>query len=68
MESTTHLLSMKELAPLFETSVDYLGHLARQGKFEARKRGQHWYTTKEAVEQYFQEANIQPRGRPRNHR
>jgi Fic family protein len=65
VESNAHLLSMKELALLFHTTVDYLGQLARQGKFEAKKRGQYWYASKEAVEQYFQEANEQPRGRPR---
>jgi hypothetical protein len=57
---------MNELAPLFNTTVDYLGQLARAGKFEAKKRGQHWYASKEAVEHYFQEANAQARGRPRN--
>ena len=41
VESTTHLLSMKELAPQFNTTVDYLGQLARSGKFEAKKREQH---------------------------
>ena len=44
---------MKELAPLFNTSVDYLGQLARTGKFAAKKRGQYWYASQEAVEQYF---------------
>jgi Fic family protein len=62
--STAHLLPMKELAPLFNTTVDYLGQLARAGKFEAKKRGQYWYASKEAVQQYFQEANGEPRGRP----
>ena len=38
VESTMHLLPMKELAPLFNTTVDYLGQLARAGKFEAKKR------------------------------
>ena len=65
VESTAHLLSMKELAPLFDTTVDYLGLLARQGKFEARKRGLYWYASPEAVQQYFQTATDQPRGRPR---
>ena len=65
VESTAHLLPLHELAPLFSTTVDYLGQLARTGKLEARKRGQHWYASREAVEQYFQEANAQPRGRPR---
>ena len=66
IESTAHLLPLKELAPLFNTTVDYLGQLARAGKFEAKKRGQYWYASKEAIQQYFQEANEQPRGRPRN--
>lgn len=66
VESTTHLLSMKELTPLFGTTVDYLGQLARTGKFAAKKRGQYWYASKEAVQQYFQEASEQPRGRPRS--
>jgi Fic family protein len=65
VESTAHLLPMQELAPLFNTTVDYLGQLARAGKFEARKQGQYWYASKEAVQQYFQEADAQPRGRPR---
>ena len=66
VESSAHLLPLKELAPQFDTTVDYLGQLARAGKFEARKRGQYWYASKEAIQQYFQEANEQPRGRPRN--
>ena len=65
LESTAHFLPLKELAPLFNTTVDYLGQLARAGKFEAKKRGQYWYASKEAIQQYFQEATDQPRGRPR---
>ena len=64
VDSTTHLLSMKELAPLFNTTVDYLGQLARRGKFEAKKRGQYWYASREAVQQYFQETGAESRGRP----
>jgi Fic family protein len=63
-ESTVHLLPLPELALMFETTVDYLGLLARQGKFEAKKRGQHWYASQEAVQRYFQEAREQSRGRP----
>ncbi|HEY6410857.1 MAG TPA: Fic family protein, partial [Ktedonobacteraceae bacterium] len=63
--ATALLLPMKELAPIFETTVDYLGQLARTGKFEAKKRGNHWYASVEAVAQYFHEAKEQPRGRPR---
>lgn len=62
--SSAHLLPMKELAPLFNTTVDYLGQLARLGKFEAKKRGQYWYASKEAVQQYFWEAGGESRGRP----
>ncbi len=64
-DATAHLLSMKELAAVFETSVDYLGQLARTGKFDAKKRGSYWYASVEAVAQYFHEADEQPRGRPR---
>ncbi len=66
VESTTHLFPLNQLAPVFNTSVDYLGQLARTGKFEAKKRGQHWYASKDAIHRYFQEAKEQPRGRPRN--
>ncbi|MGB8347682.1 MAG: Fic family protein [Ktedonobacteraceae bacterium] len=65
VESTSHLLPLNELAPLFNTTVDYLGQLARAGKFEAKKQGQRWYASKEAVQLYFQETRTQPRGRPR---
>lgn len=65
VESTAHLLPLKDLAPLFHTTVDYLGQLARQGKFEAKKRGQYWYASQEAVQRYFQETSEQSRGRPR---
>jgi cell filamentation protein, protein adenylyltransferase len=67
-EATTHLLSMKDLAPLFETTVDYLGQLARAGKFAAQKRGLYWYASVEEVARYFHEATSQPRGRPRGKR
>ena len=60
------MLSMKELAPLFETTVDYFGQLARAGKFAAQKRGIDWYARVEDVGRYFHEA--QPRGRPREKR
>lgn len=66
VESAAHLLPMNELASIFNTSVDYLGHLARAGKFEAKKRGQFWYATKEAVQQYFQETDTRGRGRTRS--
>jgi hypothetical protein len=46
--------------------VDYLGKLARRGKIEATKRGQFWYASREAIEQYLAEADAQPRGRPRH--
>jgi Fic family protein len=65
VESTAHLFPLQELAHEFSMSVDYLGQLARKGKIEATKRGQYWYTTKEAVQQYLAEASNQPRGRPR---
>jgi Fic family protein len=67
-EATAHLLSMKELAPIFETTVDYLGQLARAGKFAAQKRGLYWYARVEDVARYFHEAQAQPRGRPREKR
>lgn len=63
--STAHLLPLQELARDYGVSVDYLGQLARKGKIEASKRGQYWYATREAVQQYLAEAAAQPRGRPR---
>ena len=65
IESSAHLQPLQDLAREYSVSVDYLGQLARKGKIEATKRGQHWYATKEAVQQYFAEAETQPRGRPR---
>ncbi len=61
-EATAHLLPMKELAPIFETTVDYLGQLARAGKFAAQKRGLYWYARVEDIAHYFHEAQVQPRG------
>ena len=63
IESTAHLIPLQELAREFSISVDYLGQLARKGKIEATKRGQYWYATKEAVQDYLTEATNQPRGR-----
>ena len=65
--STAHLLPLKELADLFGLDNNYLGQLARLGKIEATKRGQFWYASREAVQNYLREANEQPRGRPRRH-
>jgi len=65
VESTAHLLPLRELAREFSIGVDYLGQLARKGKIEAAKRGQYWYATREAVQYYLAEAEAQPRGRPR---
>ena len=65
VESTAHLLPLAELAHEHALSVDYLGQLARKGQLEATKRDQHWYATKEALQRYLNEAQAQPRGRPR---
>lgn len=65
VQSSQHLFPLQELAREYDVSVDYLGQLARKGKLEATKRGQYWYATKEAVQQYLAEARNQPRGRPR---
>lgn len=66
VESTAQLVPLSQLARDYALSVDYLGQLARKGKIEASKRGQYWYATREAVQQYLAEAAAQPRGRPRN--
>ncbi len=65
VESTAHLLPLQNLAREFSLSVDYLGQLARKGKVEATKRGQYWYTTREAIQHYLADVEVQPRGRPR---
>ncbi len=65
VESSAHLLPLHDLAREFSIDVDYLGKLARRGKIEATKRGQFWYASREAIEQYQAEADAQPRGRPR---
>lgn len=66
VESSAHLLLLHDLACEFSIDVDYLGKLARRGKIEATKRGQFWYATRQAIEQYKAEVDAQPRGRPRN--
>jgi Fic family protein len=65
VESTIHLLPLKNLAREFSVDIDYLGQLARKGKIEAIKRGQYWFATREAVQRYLAEVDAQPRGRPR---
>ena len=65
VESSAHLLPLHDLAREFSIDVDYLGKLARRGKIEATKRGQFWYASRQAIEQYKAEADAQPRGRPR---
>ncbi len=61
--STAHLLPLRELADLYGLDNNYLGQLARLGKVEATKRGQFWYASREAIQNYLREANEQPRGR-----
>lgn len=68
VDSSAHLLPLHELARDFSLDVDYVGKLARRGKIEATKRGQFWYVSREAIEQYLAEADAQPRGRPRHHK
>lgn len=68
VESTAHLLPLQNLAREFSMSVDYLGQLARKGKIEATKRGQYWYSTREAVQRYLAEVEAQARGRSRKNR
>ena len=65
VESSQHLLPLQDLAREYAVSIDYLGQLARKGKIEATKRGQYWYASKEAIQQYLVEVETQPRGRPR---
>ncbi len=65
VESIAHLVPLQDLAREFSMSIDYLGQLARKGKFEATKHGQYWYSTKEAIQQYITEVQGQPRGRKR---
>jgi Fic family protein len=38
-EATAHLFPIQELVPIFETTVDYPGQLARTGKFAAQNQG-----------------------------
>ncbi len=61
--STTHLVSLKELAELYGLDNNYLGQLARLGKIEATKRGAYWYASSEAIQRYLREVQEQPRGR-----
>jgi Fic family protein len=65
VEASKHLRPLRELAPLFDTTVEYLSLLARTGKIDAKKQGQIWHSTREAIAQYFQETQEQARGRPR---
>lgn len=65
VEASKHLLPLRDLAPLFDTTTEYLSLLARTGKIDARKHGQSWHSTQDAIAQYFQAAREQPRGRPR---
>ncbi|GAC1625566.1 MAG: Fic family protein [Ktedonobacteraceae bacterium] len=61
--STTHLVSLKELAELYGLDSNYLGQLARLGKIEATKRGAFWYASREAIQRYLREVQEQPKGR-----
>jgi len=58
-ESTVHLLPLHELAHKCSVGVDYLGQFPRKGKIEVTKRGQYWYTTRTAVQDYLTEAEFQ---------
>jgi len=46
------LISLKEAAAQFGLSHSHLRLLARRGKLRARKIGQDWLTTPEAVAEY----------------
>lgn len=59
----SQLQPLKELARLFELDNNYLGQLARLGKIEATRKGAFWYSSREAVETYLREVQMQPRGR-----
>ncbi len=61
--STTDLIPLKALAEIYEMDNNYLGQLARMGKLDAIKRGTFWYATREAIETYLHEVQVQPRGR-----
>lgn len=63
VEASKPLRPLRDLAPLIDTTVEYLSLLARTGKIDAKKQGQIWHSTQEAIAQYFQEALEQPRGR-----
>ena len=60
-------LPLSQLARLSGYSTDYLGWLVRKGRIEAAKRGNRWYSTLEAIQNYQSSiaSNTVPRGRPK---
>lgn len=47
-------ITLRAIAPETPYSQEYLSLLARTGRLEAIKRGRVWYTTRRAVETYWQ--------------
>jgi cell filamentation protein, protein adenylyltransferase len=52
---------LRELVEISGYPPGYLSWLARQGRIDAIKRNGHWYSTREAIEQYKVEASKQKR-------
>lgn len=63
---TNDVIPLRDLVEVSGYPLEYLSWLARQGRLEATKRGNRWYSTREAVERYKAEADAgkQRRGRP----
>lgn len=55
-EFNKKLISLNEASKSTPYSSDYLGLLVRKGRLEGEKIGGKWYTTKEAVQAYIQQA------------
>jgi hypothetical protein len=56
------LISLKEAAAQNVLSLSHLQLLARTGRLRAKKIGRDWFTTREAVAEYVNDAELRKKG------
>lgn len=60
---TGDVITLAEAADLFPLAYSTLAEAAREGRIKARKSGDVWLTTREAIEEAIREGKLRPRKR-----
>ena len=53
MQNLKKVISLSEASKIYGYHSDYLSSLIRKGEIKGKKIGGNWFTTKEAIQEYF---------------